>query len=167
MERFLVLVCYFFVLAVTANAQTFNSTATITISRKSDGPGAAQSKADQALMRDIERYVVSVAGAVVNPTEKDAAGLCLPFTYTVGKRTLNLEIYNRAAGTCAVQVSNGRTDLRGINVLSNVLNRLVNAQFGLLTDAQFVQDAVAAASKTAETAAYADAERAASKVDPP
>jgi hypothetical protein len=69
MKRFLIFTFCFLALATVANAQTFTSSATITISRKSDGVGATQNKADQALLRDIERYVVGVAGAIVNPTQ--------------------------------------------------------------------------------------------------
>lgn len=167
MKRFLIFAFCFFALAVTANAQTFTSTTTITISRKSDGAGATQNKADQALLRDIERYVVGVAGAIVNPTEKDAAGVCLPFTATIGKRTINIDIYNRDAGTCEVVITNGRTDLRSFNAVTSILNRLVNAQFNFLTDAQFVQDAAVTAAKTAEASANADAARTAEKVDVP
>lgn len=57
--------------ATVASAQVFTSSATITISRKSDGAnGGSQNKADQALKADIERYVVGVAGSIVNPTAK-------------------------------------------------------------------------------------------------
>lgn len=166
MKRFLIFTFCFLALATVANAQTFTSTATITISRKSDGVGATQNKADQALLRDIERYVVGVAGAIVNPTAKDAGGVCQPFTATIGKRTINIDIYNRDAGTCAVVITNGRTDLRAFNAVTNILNRLINAQFSFLTDAQFVQDAASLAAKAAEASANADAARTAEKVDP-
>lgn len=119
------------------------------------------------MLRDIERYVVGVAGAIVNPTEKDANGVCQPFTATIGKRSINIDIYNRDAGTCAVVITNGRTNLRSFNAVTNILNRLVNAQFNFLTDAQFVQDAATVAAKAAETSANADAARTAEKVDIP
>lgn len=167
MKRLLIFTFCFFALASVANAQTFTSSATITIARKSDGAGATQNKADQALLRGIERYVVGVAGAIVNPTEKDAAGVCQPFTTTIGKRTINIDIYSRDAGTCAVVITNGRTDLRSFNAVTNILNRLINAQFNFLTDAHFVQDAATVAAKAAETSANADAARSAEKVDIP
>ena len=167
MKQFLATTFAFLALAITASAQTFTSSATITISRKSDGAGATQNRADQALLRDIERYVVGVAGAIVNPTEKNESGVCLPFTYTVGSRTINIDIYNRDAGTCAVVITNGRTDLRSFNAVTNILNRLVNAQFNFLTDVQFVQDAAVTAAKTAESSASKDATRTAEKVDVP
>lgn len=167
MKRFLIFTFCFLALAIAANAQTFTSTTTITISRKSDGASATQNKADQSLLRDIERYVVGVAGAIVNPTQKDAGGACQPFTATIGKRTINIDIYVRDASTCAVVTTNGRTDLRSFNAVTNILNRLVNAQFNFLTDAQFVQDAVMTAAKAAETSANGDAPRTAEKVDVP
>lgn len=167
MKRFLILTFCFLALATVANAQTFTATTTITIARKSDGAGATQNKADQALLRDIERYVVNVAGAIVNPTQKDAGGVCQPFTATIGKRTINIDIYNRDAGTCAVVITNGRTDLRSFNAVTTILNRLVNAQFNFLTDVQFVQDAAVTAAKAAETSANGNATRTAEKVDIP
>lgn len=47
MKQLLILTFCFFALATAVNAQTFTSTATITISRKSDGVGATQNKADE------------------------------------------------------------------------------------------------------------------------
>ena len=154
--------------ATVASAQVFTSSATITISRKSDGAnGGSQNKADQALKADIERYVVGVAGSIVNPTAKDEQGNCLPFRYTLGKKTINIDIYNRDASTCAVAIVNGKVDLRSLNALSSILNRPINTQFNFLTDANFVQDAATMAAKAAEASANNDASRTAEKVDPP
>lgn len=158
----------FVAFAITANAQQFTSTATITITRKSDSGGATQNRADQALVRDIERFVIFHAGAVVRPTEKDASGACLPFTMTIGNRTINAEIYNRDASTCApLLLQNGKTDLRSDNAMRAVLNRIFNAQFNRDTDTHFVQDAATVAAETAKTTAERDATRTAEKVDPP
>jgi hypothetical protein len=167
MKKLLILILLTCVLPVIARAQTFTTTATITITRKSDGAGATQNKADQALMRDIERYVVGVSGAIVNPTQKSDFGACLPYTFTLGNKTINVDIYNRDAETCAVAIVNGRTDLRSLNALSNILQRLIVTQFNFLTDAHYVQDAAITAAKAAETTAAGDAARTAEKVDPP
>lgn len=162
MKRFLILIFCLCAFASAASAQ-FTTTATLTISRKSD----TQNKADQALLRDIERFVVYHAGAVVNPTQKDAQGNCLPFTTTIGSKTINVDVYNRDASTCAVAIVNSKTDIKGQAAMVAILNRLINAQFNFFTDTTFVADATATAAKTAETSAKSDTTRAGEKVDPP
>lgn len=168
MKKSILLIVAFIALATVANAQTFTSDAVITITRKSDGASPTQNKADQALVRDIERYVIAHAGGVVRPTEKNAGGTCLPFTTTIGNRTINVDVYNRDASTCAPLIlGNGKTDLRTDNAMRTILNRLFNAQFNHITDANYVQDAATVAAKTAETTATNDPARTAEKVDPP
>ena len=168
MKQITFFICTVLLLVISVIAQTFTSEAVITITRKSDGASPTQNKADQALVRDIERYVIAHAGAVVRPTEKDASGTCLPFTTTIGNKTINVDVYNRNSATCAVVLlPNGKTDLRTDNAMRAILNRLFNAQFNHITDANYVQDAATVAAKTAETAATNDPARTAEKVDPP
>lgn len=165
--RKILLTALFLLLPVLSVAQTFEATATITIKRKSDGANATQNKADKSLREDIARYVVHAAGGVVNPTQKDAQGNCLPFTLIIGSKTINVDIYNRNAETCAVAIVNNAPDLKSLNNLITILERLMRTQFNFLTDMQFLADSVAVAAKTAETNAANDVARVAEKVDVP
>lgn len=138
------------VLSISAVAQTFTATSTITLQRRST---VTQAAANQALQRDIERFVRAYAPEITKPVAKDAQGACLPFTATIEGKVINLEIYNRDASSCAVSIlGNGKTDLRAQAGLDGVLERLIRALFNGTTDAQNTKEQLTAA----EAAAKAD-----------
>jgi hypothetical protein len=155
MKKTLLLAAFIFLIAATALAafQPFTTTATITVQRRSQ---TTQNDADEKLRRDIERYVRAYYSNVTDPTPKDGGGVCTAFSANKQKadgtaQTVNLELYNRDATTCAVLIQGqGKTDLRNLTALQGVLERAFRLQFDEITDSLVVNDGRAAAEAAAK-----------------
>ncbi|MFZ9310722.1 MAG: hypothetical protein ACO24O_04375 [Arenimonas sp.] len=137
-----------------ATLQTSTATATITISRNS---AVSQADANQKLARDIERFMLQRYPGINGATAKNGdPATCQTYSITETRadgstRSINLEIYNRDANTCLPVLNNGKTDLVGINTLSNVLQRAMRLLFDELSDAQYVKEAQETTTATVKT----------------
>ena len=139
--------------AVAVAQGPFTSSVSVTVQRKS---AASQNNADNALNRDIERFVKAYYPAVAGATLKDDQGVCQPFSIVVPKaggttKTVNLEIYNRDANCFPALLQSGKTDLKSQSALGNVYGRIVNIEFDTVTDGQYVKEARTSAEAQAAT----------------